>query len=111
MASALTGTEKQALDAFAAALRQALGGDLCEVRLFGSRARGEGNAESDVDVAVIVVAGARGRRREIYDIAYDIGFPIGIDLAPLVIEQHQLQALRDRELLIAKAIDEEGIAL
>ena len=88
-----------------------LGPELKAARLFGSRARGEGHEFSDLDVALIVSAAGRARRYAIYDVAFDIGLAHGVQLAPLVIEETRLAHLRQRERLIAREIDSEGISL
>lgn len=107
----LTPAERAALEEFVARVRELLGDDLVEVRLFGSRARGEGHESSDLDVALVVRPGGREQRRAVYDLAYDVGFPHGVDLAPLVIEEERLAALRARERLLARDLDREGIPL
>ena len=107
----LTPAERLALEEFMEGTRRLLGADLCEARLFGSRARGEGHEDSDVDVAVVVTAAGRARRYEVYDLAFDVLLRTGIDIAPSVIEQARLEELRSRERLIAAAIDHEGIPL
>jgi predicted nucleotidyltransferase len=108
----LSASETAALREFVARARAALGSRFRAARLFGSRARGEGHEHSDLDVALIVDAGARRRyRREILDLSFDVGLAHGVELAPLVIEESQLQELRDRERRLAYAIDHEGVAL
>jgi predicted nucleotidyltransferase len=107
----LSASETAALRDFMAAARRLLGVALREARLFGSRARGEGDERSDLDIALIVAAGARARRHEVYDLAFDIGLAHGVELAPLVIEAPQFQALKDRERRLAAAIEEEGVPL
>lgn len=107
----LSPAEDAAIREFMRAVRDLLGGDLREARLFGSRARGEGNEYSDLDIALIVAPGVRRRRHAIYDLAYDIGFAHGVELAPLVIDAPQFQELKDRELLIARTIESEGVPL
>lgn len=81
------------------------------MRLFGSRARGEGSSHSDIDLAVVVSEAGRARRRAVYDLAFDVGLAHGVQLAPLVIDEQRLDALRARERLIARDIDVEGIML
>jgi predicted nucleotidyltransferase len=89
-----------------------LGVELKAARLFGSRARGEGHEYSDLDVALIVGAGSRrAYRHRLSDLAFDVGLAHGVELAPLVIEQSQLEELRSRERRIAHDIDVEGIPL
>jgi predicted nucleotidyltransferase len=107
----LTPAERAALVEFTASARRLLGPDLLDLRLFGSRARGEGDEDSDVDVALIVTAAGRARRYEVYDLAFDLQLRTGIDIAPSVIELARLEELRARERAIAAAIDDEGVPL
>jgi predicted nucleotidyltransferase len=109
--SFLTPAERAALDAFVVEARAALGAELVEARLFGSRARGEGNESSDLDVLLVVSPEGRRRRRTIYDLAFDLGMSHGVVLAPLVLEEERLGFLRDRERMIAHEIERDGIAL
>ena len=107
----LTPAESAAIDEFVAAVRSLLGEELREVRLFGSRARGEGTAESDIDLAVIVTSAGRARRREVYDLAFDLGLRHRVQLAPAAITETQLADLRARERRFALDLDREGTRL
>ena len=111
LAGRLSPAERAAVDELVAAARSRLGGELREVRLFGSRARGEGTADSDVDVALVVTSAGRQRRYEIYDLAFDLGLRHRVALAPLVIEDERLAELRRRERRLALDLDREGILL
>jgi predicted nucleotidyltransferase len=107
----LSASEAAAIREFTAAARETLGPLLKAVRLFGSRARGEGHEESDLDLALIVEAGGRARRHALYDLAFDIGLAHGVTLAPLVLEEQRFEVLKRRERRIALEIDAEGIPL
>jgi len=107
----LTPAETSALAEFVPAARRALGAELFEIRLFGSRARGEGSDDSDLDVALVVSAAGRRRRYDVYDLAFDIGLQHDVALAPLVIDRAHLDDLRGRELLFPRELDREGIVL
>ena len=109
--SHLTPLEAGAIREFVQACRVLLGSDLYEIRLFGSRARGEGHEDSDIDLAVIVTDAGRARRNEVYDLAHDISLRDGLTLAPVVIERARLEHLRRRERLFAADLDREGIPL
>jgi len=50
----LTTVERAALDSFCDGARAALGPNLLELRLFGSKARGDASADADLDVLVVV---------------------------------------------------------
>jgi predicted nucleotidyltransferase len=111
MSALLSPSESAAVTEFLKAARALLGPALKEARLFGSRAGGQGHEHSDVDIAHIVETGARSRRHSLYDLAFDVGLAHGVDLAPFVIEEPQLRALRERERRIAREIEVEGIPL
>ena len=103
--------EAAAIRQFVARVRGLLGTELRQVRLFGSRARGEGHEHSDLDIALIVAPGGRARRYAVYDLAFDVGLEHSVDLAPLVLEEQQLQELKRRQRLVALDIEREGIKL
>jgi predicted nucleotidyltransferase len=107
----LSASERAAIEAFVPAVRALLGPEFREARLFGSRARGEGHEHSDLDIAVIVGPGGRARRHAVYDLAFDVGLAHGVDVAPLVMEEATLERLRERERMIARDLDAEGIPL
>jgi predicted nucleotidyltransferase len=107
----LTGAEQAALREFLTRLRALPGIEIRDVRLFGSRARGEGHEYSDVDVAVILRDHAREHRHRIYDLAFDAGLQHGVVLAPFVLDEARLALLRSRERRIAAVLDTEGISL
>ena len=109
--STLSASETAAIREFAAAARARLGPALKNLRLFGSRARGEGHQHSDIDLALVVSPEGRARRYEIYDLAFDIGLRHGVELAPMVIEEARLQELTARERLIARDLAQQGIPL
>jgi predicted nucleotidyltransferase len=107
----LSASEAAALREFIARARDILGADLRSARLFGSRARGKGHEDSDLDIALLVPSAGRARRRALYDLAFDIGLAHGLELAPLVLEEERFEELKNRERLIAREIEVEGIPL
>ena len=72
---------------FVERLRQALSGNILDVRLFGSEARGEATSESDIDVLVVVQPDAARVRLEdrIVDIAFDVNLAFGVYISPRVV--------------------------
>ena len=54
MVGALSPQEEQVVQAFATRVRERFTEQVRDVRLFGSKARGDHDAESDIDVLVIV---------------------------------------------------------
>ena len=86
-------------------------GRLVELRLFGSRARGEGHPESDLDVLVVVQALTSAERREVGHFSGDILTRHGVLVAPLALSAAELDHLRARERRIVAEIDRDGIPL
>jgi predicted nucleotidyltransferase len=68
----LAPNEEQALEGFKEALHVLLGSDLVSLRLFGSRARGEGTPESDLDVLVIIKEKNRALSRRIVEESLEV---------------------------------------
>jgi predicted nucleotidyltransferase len=107
----LTPAESAAVSDFLNAVREILGDDLRAVRLFGSRARGEGTPDSDLDLALIVTPDGRARRHAVYDLAFDVGLRHGVQLAPTLMTEATLDMLRSRERMLAHELDRDGIPL
>ena len=103
----LSALETNALADFAGRTRARFGPRLVDLRLFGSRARGEGHAESDLDLLVLVDGLTRDERREVQDLAFDVGCAAKLVLSPLAQDSRQWR----QDLPLAIAIDREGVAL
>ncbi|MHC4659879.1 MAG: nucleotidyltransferase domain-containing protein, partial [Planctomycetota bacterium] len=75
-------------------LEQALGNRLIELRLFGSKARGDDQPNSDTDVLVIVASDDWHIRDTVYDAATDILLQMDICISPKVISKNRFDQLR-----------------
>ena len=76
-----------ALTEFVKRLRHNLSGNVVDVRLFGSEARGEATPESDIDVLVVVQPESERVALEdrAIDIAFDINPQFSVYVSPRVI--------------------------
>jgi len=90
---ALSAKEKSALIHFKGNLEKALGNQLVELRLFGSKARGDDRPDSDVDVLVIVATENWHLRDTVYDEATDILLQTDICISPKVIDKNRFEML------------------
>lgn len=82
-----------------------------DVRVFGSRARGEATPDSDLDVFVEVASLTPELRRRIDEIAWEVGFEWDTIISPVVVTRAELQygALGASPLILN--IEREGLPL
>ena len=106
----LRAAERQAMQALTEWVRQHFGGRVRDLRLFGSRARGEGH-DSDLDVLVVVERLTGDEWREIAYHGGDLLTERGVMVAPLALSLEQWDTLRRRGRLIATEIQCDGIPL
>jgi len=78
-------------------LEETLGGNLVEVKLFGSKARGDARMDSDIDVLVIISSGDRRMCDVVYGIATDILLETEVCISPKVINRKEYDHLYDTE--------------
>ncbi len=108
---ALTQRERNAVNDLARRLRGRLGDRLSEVRLYGSRARGEGDAESDVDLAVVVSEHSPDVRREVFDEVSAVVLEHDCLLDVHVLDRAHLDNLHRAGSPYARRLEEEGVPL
>lgn len=107
----LAAKEERALEDYVSRLRGELGDQIVELRLFGSKARGEGRAESDIDVLVIVEEADTAIENLVVDIAFDVNLEHGVLIAPVVFSrrarENPLWPISD----LCRAAERDGIPL
>lgn len=107
--SVLTAREMQCLQAFRQRLPVQTGDRVASLRVFGSRARGEGDESSDLDILVLTTEISRDLKEAIWDLANDLFLETDILLSPLVMSHAEFQTLLARERRLALDIQHEGI--
>jgi len=96
----------------ASRLRERYGERLVRLTLFGSYARGEADpVESDVDVLVVVHDMTLEERREIVQIAVEIGCRQETQVSALCLTAERFDKLVQDERLLAREIERDGISL
>jgi uncharacterized protein len=100
-----------ALARFADELRLRFGEAVVEVRLFGSYARSEADEESDVDVAVVLERADWNIRREVIDLATDVGLPLDLLISPTIFDRQTYERWREQERPLVMDIEREGVPL
>lgn len=102
-----------ALTEFVKRLRHNLSGNVVDVRLFGSEARGEATPESDIDVLVVVEPDGQRAALEdrVVDLAFDVNLDFGVYISPRVITPGILNDPVWRETPFIKNVAGESIPL
>jgi len=107
----LSHRESEALRAFSTRIRAALGVNLRELRLFGSKAGGDARPDSDLDV-LVVVDKERVRAEDLaIDIAFDINVASDLYISPRVVTAESLADPVWRTTLFVQTVTREGVAL
>ena len=94
---------------FASVVRERFGESVIDIRLFGSYARSNAHEESDVDVAVVLEVAGWATRRDIIDLAADIGLENGLVLSPTVFDRVTYERWRAQDRALVRDIETEGI--
>jgi uncharacterized protein len=107
----VTERDQAALAEFARRVRSVLGPRLVELRLFGSKARGDATSESDLDVAVMTDGSSPDCEDDVVDIAFDVDLAYDVYISPRVLPvsvlSHPVWSLTG----FVRAVEREGIRL
>jgi len=107
----LTAIDRAALDSFCDRARDALGPNLLDLRLFGSKARGDASAEADLDVLVVVAEDRVAAEDRVLDLAFDVNVEHDVYISPRVVTRAVMNDPVWRLTGLLRAIEREGIPL
>lgn len=78
-------TDAAAVAEFADKVRAALGSDVLDMRLFGSKATGQDAPDSDIDILVVVTESRTDVEDRILAIAFDVNLAHDVFISPSVV--------------------------
>ena len=84
---------------------------IIDIRLYGSKARGEGREDSDLDVMIEIPGYDRAMVAEIDDIIYRINLDHDVFISAVVFGKDELEEGPMSEAPIYKVIQREGVPL
>jgi predicted nucleotidyltransferase len=107
----LTEEERRALERFKNAIRLLLKDNLLTLRLFGSKARGEGTEEPDLDVLVVLRARDRAVCRQIVAEALEVDLTYGTNLAPTILSAEEYRQNQEYQTPFYRNLERESRSL
>ncbi len=112
MATRWSKKEKEILEVLKNRLQQRLGGALSEIRVFGSRVRGEHTPESDLDVMILLNIPVDWQtRKEIRYFLAEISLEYDILLSARIFSVAEWRSPLFRITPLFKSIEREGIPI
>lgn len=107
----LTAKERQAIEVFVQWLHERFPGEILQVMLFGSKARGDSRPWSDIDVLIAVKEENWPLRREISTLAADVSLEYDVLIGPRVIGQERWERMKQHRFGLYQNVIAEGIPL
>lgn len=92
-------------------LQTLLGGELLEVRLYGSWARGQAEQDSDVDLAIVVRQADSLTWERVHRVAAQLSLEHDLVLSVNLLSQEEWEELLRLRTLYARRLQEEGVLL
>jgi predicted nucleotidyltransferase len=84
---------------------------LVEMKLVGSKARGDSDSESDIDVVIILRERDWKTDLAVFDLCFELGLEHDVLLQPIVYSQGDFSSSRTKITPFYQAIVREGVAL
>ncbi|MDY6778085.1 MAG: nucleotidyltransferase domain-containing protein [Candidatus Nanohaloarchaea archaeon] len=103
--------DREDIEEFADAVRNALGDRVEEILLFGSYATGDYVPGSDVDIAVLVTEKEPGDERAVWDIADRFQADRGIRVAPKVFKRDAFEEKVSDGFSFHTTVREQGVTV
>ncbi len=85
--------------------------DLVDLRLFGSKVRGEDTPESDMDVMIELAGTNPEIESQIYDIIFEINLKNDIFISAIIFSKNEIDEGPMAESPIYKVIQKEGVSV
>ncbi len=111
LAERLSSDEVKAVEVFAERLLAEFGQDVTDVRVFGSKARGEADADSDLDILVLVSRSDYALKHAILWLACEVSLDFDVLLSPRVVPLTAWQQMAQAATLFYRTVCAEGLPL
>jgi len=102
---------QKAINEFSHTIKQILGSNIVDIRLFGSVARDTSTPESDIDILVIVLKENKFVKEAVIDITVDVILKHDVVISPIIMSKEHFMGPLFKETHFYKSVEREGISL
>jgi predicted nucleotidyltransferase len=107
----LNTSERQGVSVFVKKIKQLLGLSLLEIRIFGSKVRGDFDAESDIDILLVIRDEDWHIREDISKITADINLEYGCNISSVIYTQEEHEKNKYFRTLFIQEVEKEGVPI
>lgn len=107
----LSHEEQSAIRDFSRRLRDRFPGQVIQIRLYGSKARGTSHGESDVDLLVLVRERTSSFEEAVIDIICDVLNSSGVFLETVTLSTSQYEEAKQRQYPFVLNVERDAISL
>jgi len=101
----------KAIEEFSKRIKDELGSNLMEMKLFGSKAKGKNMPDSDIDILIITEETNENIKDIIFDITVDVNLTYDVVICPIIIAYKLYTDPLANQTNFYKAVQEEGLTL
>ncbi|MFH1890378.1 MAG: nucleotidyltransferase domain-containing protein [Candidatus Kuenenbacteria bacterium] len=103
--------ERKAVKEFKKELNKELGEQIVEIKLFGSKARGNSRKESDIDILVVIKDDSEKNKDKIFDIVQNVLLEYEVLLSPVIFNKEEYDSLNKIPTIFMQNIKFEGVRI
>ncbi len=103
--------EAKAVLGFVGDIRKALGDEIIDIKLFGSKVRGDFDSESDIDILIVTKSDDSDTENLIFSTLVDYKIETELYLAPIVYKAKDYEYSKSKGSQFIQNVENEGIRI
>ncbi len=103
--------ERKAIKKFKKELKKELGEQIVEIKLFGSKARGDFNKNSDIDILVVLKNDSEKNKDKVFDVVQNILLEFEVLLSPVIFAKQEYNYLNKIPSIFMQNLKFEGVRI